>query len=616
MSTTYSVVLSLSTTGSLDAKLGSVGSAAEKVEKSIAKVGSSASTMGSAMEGFGNKMGSVLDSVIGKVADVGIGLAKWGGAGLLAGAVYGVASLNAQLETTQISLGAIFQAQGLTGNFEAGMTVAADQIAKMKTDVMTLPGTFSQLAALMQTTATTGIAAGMNADDLRKFSGETMLTASIVAPTIDNNLLSKEIVNLLAGKAGTHNILGLRLGLQGDEAKKFNALSNEDRWKDLEARFAKYKDAAAEIGNSWKAQLTSLKDNVLFKVMQPITEPLFNTVKADLIEVNEWFKANEASVQRFTWAVGNNLARAWDSVVDGVKKLEPVFEKIAAYIENFDGSQFSTLLKRGALGAIGVEMLPSAMRGIGAGAGALAGVEGAGALAGPVGLTAGVLGFGAVAAITAGAVYDLTDKTSTFHSQAVGDYDMITEHGELALKHTESLAAEGIKPMGLAAGVALSELHDLTYGLDTFVGALDYVVLHAKSGADDLAQTLGIGAGIDWSRTAEGVKDALIGGVSLAAPLLGGFLASLALHSDDEAGQLVHRKQYEFSNTGLLDPNQAAALNLKPEQRNFGTTIQKVEIVVKGSDDPSRVAKSVLRHLQELQKHRTSNHPLLNGLDT
>ena len=53
-----------------------------------------------------------------KAIDVGLELAKWGGAAIAGVATYGVAHLNNELEQTQISLAAIGQAQGYVGSFE------------------------------------------------------------------------------------------------------------------------------------------------------------------------------------------------------------------------------------------------------------------------------------------------------------------------------------------------------------------------------------------------------------------------------------------------------------------------------------------------------------------
>ena len=559
MSTTYSVLLSLRTEGDLTAKVGSVGAAADKADTSIKK-------MGSSFESIGAKMGNAMSSVASAIATIGVGVAKWGGAALFAGAAYGVGQLNNQLEQTQISLGAIYQAQGLAGTFADGMATASSQIAKMKTDVMTLPGTFGQLAQLMQTTATTGIAAGMNEDQLRKFAGRTMLTASIVAPTIDNNLLSKEIVNLLAGKAGTHNILGLRLGLQGEEAKKFNAMAPEQRLAELNKIFDKYKDATDAIAHSWRAQFTTLKDIALYQVLQPITQPLFEHVKADLVKVNDYFLTHKTQVEHYVNIVAYRVAGAWDSVVSTVEKLKPVFEWLGNKLESFHASDITKAFKEAGELALGLKIGSAAVPLAASAIGSLAGGGGIAVVS-----VASFLGATAIAAL-AGTGLAIADNLSDPANHPVTVSQMTAVYGDMA-------------------GIS-KDFHQVAYDMKELVGTIGGIG----------ASLLAIGA--NMGRATSGALSDIVD--RLSHPL-GGNIHSYS--ATDFNGRTYDTLESHFR---TLDEH-LAANPTPPKQRDSAVTNIKVDIVVKGSDDPTRVARKTLEAFEarynDRQKRISQHNP-------
>lgn len=574
MSTTYEVILALKTQGDLLASVSKVGSAAEKAESAVAKMGDRAKSASSAFESMGQSVGNALGSIVDKVTDVGLGLAKWGAVAAVGVLAYGVANLNSSLEQTQNSFAAIFQAQGISPNFQSALSVSADQVSKMKKDVMTLPGTFTQLAQLMQTTATTGIAAGMDADALRKFAGRTMLTASIVAPTIDNNLLSKEIVNLLAGKAGTHNILGLRLGLQGDEAKKFNALAPEARLAELNKIYDKYKDATDAIGVSWKAQFTSLKDNVLFKILQPVTQPLFEHVKADLMKLNDWFVKNQSQIEHYVNIVAYRLADAWDKVIDTVGKLGPMMERMERFMERFHLSDISAAVKDIGLSLLGAKALSYAIPA----ATSLAAPAIGQVLAG-TGLTGisvvSFLGAATLAAVGfagAGAADNITNANGNFHESTMQDVEGIKKSAK-SLWGTLEQDFEHFRPyMDMAGRLLTNQFDAILRGADIFAQSVELML-------EPIDQ---LGYGI--SKLMPGFKD----------------MVGIANGVFNPIGYITDKSH-------LNTPQEWSANHPQPQPRDFGTTIQKVEIVVKGSDDPTRVARLTLEKLLEISRHKTSS---------
>src|SRR5580704_12347377 len=150
MDTVYRVVLSLASEGSLTAKVGELGAKAEDTHKAIHGLGEGAKFIGESFSELSFKVGDFLEGIADKAFSAAESVAKVGAAAVVGVATYGVAHLNNELEQTQVSLGAIAQAQGFTSTFEDGFKAAGEQVAKMKQDVKTLPGDLGQLSNMMK----------------------------------------------------------------------------------------------------------------------------------------------------------------------------------------------------------------------------------------------------------------------------------------------------------------------------------------------------------------------------------------------------------------------------------------------------------------------------------
>lgn len=305
--------------------------------------GGSIASEARATEGAVSHMGEMIKSSLGGMADaftdvvekaghLTMGLGMVAGAAGLGAMAYGVAHLNTELETTQISMGAIFQAQGFAGTFGSAFGMAADQLSKMKQDVKSLPGDLGQLSDIMKTIATPAAQAGARPDDMRQLAGRTMLVGTILGVQQDQG--AREMAMLLSGRSGAHNVLGTRLGFIGDEAKKLNAAAPVERWKMINAELDKYGGAAERFSNSMVAQSTTLKDNVKYALLGPATSPLFESVKHTIADTNRWFDANQARVSKFAGALGTDLAHAWDRGVELAYSWGPVVVSFAKDVRN------------------------------------------------------------------------------------------------------------------------------------------------------------------------------------------------------------------------------------------------------------------------------------------
>lgn len=591
MSTTYSVVLQLSTTGSLDAKLQNVGQKAGAAHNALKAVGEHARGLGERIAGLGEHLGGMVEGVVDKVTGIGEAFLKVGAAAAVATATYAVGHLNNELEQTQISLGAIAQAQGFANTFEEGFGMAGKQLKAMKQDVKTLPGDLGQLSNIMKMIATPAAQGGANMDQIRKLAGRTMLTGTILGVPME--VASREMANLLAGRAGAHNILGSRLGFIGGAAKQFNAMDAAHRLAAINKELDKYAGATNRFSQSFIAQWTTLKDNIKYSVLAEATAPLFERIKTSIGAINSLFEHNADRVAAFTRMVGTDLVKAWDMVAARVAKLEPIFWRLVEGASRLTSTKAEGFLAKAALGLLGAKVAGPAISGasgmlggalsmggkiaqIAGSASAMEGLASAFAvLANPVtigAVAAGLAALGTAAVAVVGAIHAITDETSSFHDYAVTLWHEIS-----------AIAEDSFERIRGAVG-------ELVTAITPFVDQLGTELLYAIREAAPLLSTVADG----FLATASAIRHVL--GVMRAIPGVGGLIPG----GDDEgASGGPARTSTAWSDRGGGGHKMKEAAEVFGEAvakrgaggGGGGTHVQKVEIVVNSNQDPSRIAR-------------------------
>ena len=109
-----------------------------------------------------------------------------------------------------------------------GMSVAADVMSQMRKDAAALPGEFRDLVGIFKTISIPGFQAGASVDEIRAVAAQAMAVSQVMGLPMEQ--ASRELAMLLEGRAGAHNVLGMRLaGLAGQRAEAFNKLTAADR---------------------------------------------------------------------------------------------------------------------------------------------------------------------------------------------------------------------------------------------------------------------------------------------------------------------------------------------------------------------------------------------------
>lgn len=600
--TRYDVVLSLSTEGSLSAKVGDLGAKAESTNRSLRGMGDGARDAGESAAAMGERFGGALEGIADQAIETALHLGKLGAIAGTAAIAYGVGHLNNELEQTQMSLGAIAQAQGFASTFERGFALAGDELAQMKQDVKTLPGDLGQLSNAMKMIATPAAQAKASMDQIEKLAAKTMLVGTILG--VQNDVGSREMAGLLAGRAGSHNILGARLGFIGDSAKKLNAAAPEVRLALINTELAKYQGAADRFGQSFIANFTTLKDNVKYGLLAEATSPLFERVKHSMAEINTYFDDHKEKVKEIADTIGHRLVGGWDELENRFKRIEPVVAKIADHILHMQPAEIGKKLEEAGKAALalkvggmaisaGSSLIPRLMAGGAGGAGAAEG--GMMALLPAMGVAFGTVAAAAIP--VAGALDDLTDASRKYH-----DADVILAE-RLGQKMEQVSAAidpsiNSIRALADSLGnELLKEANNAARDLLFLANAAGDVshMFHLFSRTNFWTN----GAHGDWKKDLESIDT-----FDRSKDVPGGI-------KDHEIADLMDHHDEAFGNGRAAKDE--AQLKARPSP---STTIQKVEIVVSGSSDPSRVSRLVLDEFKKLVRNPTSSPHVPNYAST
>lgn len=551
------------------------------MDKSVSKIGSG-------LKDIGGGLSDIFTDIVEKVGRVALKFGEMGVAGAAAATAFGL-KFNDELEQTQISIASIFSANGVANNMVDGMDQASKIMQQMRKDAQALPGTFQELTLMMKTMAIPGFQAGMSTERLEQLSAQSMAVAKVAGVSIP--VAAREMATLMSGHATSANVMALRLGIIGDEAKKFRAMSPEERVTVLTHALEKYKGSIDTFSNSFEALSTTLKDNVM-GFLANMTRPLFDNIKSTIKEANNWFDTHKIAAHELAFAIGDKLAAAWgvgvtqfkkwmpvveqfakdfsSRMLDTWHKMEPIIEKIARYIKDalvnseqtFD--KIENVLKAYVALKIGSELSPL-LSGL-AKLGAIPGLGGAGAAATALGPAA------AVAAVGGAGILDmLTDPDNKYHDQANVELIGLKVEAE-KLKESFGGLREAVDLLG---GGMLTIAHEIT-------GAFNDI-------SDTIGDLFHPGRVLDPKEMER---------------------RGLKLHEDEpfaiERNMELHGRAFV---AGILKGSAAPS---KDPPHMPGTVIGKVEIVVNQTGDPERISRVLFDKMSGMTRFRRTS-PYVNN---
>lgn len=609
--------------------------AGEKVDKLKSKFDTAKASSGELSGAFKDLGANAIGVFYGAVEAAGALAFQLGAAGVGAaiGAVtYGVIGLNSELETTKVSLGAVLNANNQASGIEDGVQKASGWIAQMKKDARDLPGEFEDLLGIVQSSAGTAFNAGLDIPRFEKVASSVM--AASKALHVQTDQAGRELAQLFEGRAGAHNVLGMRLKIDAHAVyedldhvkKKFKDLSEEGRVKAIEDAVGKFEPAIKAFGMTYDAQSSTLVDNVK-NLIQLGTKELFGRVVQDLAEINDWFAENRDTVEQYARQAGHWLVdvhdkarkvaeewlpilkdfgeRAYSKFVDMWRDAGPIISSVAQSVKEFLGDKDSverltTLLKLYVAAKVGGAVMSGGPFGgvmkaaLADGAASSAG----GALVGGAG-GAGALGTAAFAAAIAGvalAVWqgmklssEVNDRASDQWKGDVNQARLLSEDQGGQISYTNEYTR----------GV----LEDAYKNADNFKSTLDGV-LSGTIALQDAVTNMTEAAG----QAAYDLQDFAIG-----------------LHNvvDDMNKTLKDARDADMKDIGDFAAHYMAAMNLADQQagrqpgdddkkrkkdtKGGGSTTVNINFTISSNQSPDQIARKVVQKLVDKRRFRVTS---------
>lgn len=600
----------------------------------------------------GVALGGAFDWAAGRA----VSLAKWtgaiGGAAVFAGLTYGVRSLNAEIEKTQVALATIMSVQGFAPDVAGGLAPAAKLIKEMRVDARLLPGEFEDLRNIFLTGAVPAFRSGLDPEKWRELASKVMAAGVVSSLPLDQ--VAREMGLLLEGRSGSHNVLGLRLmGLSGDRAQEFNKLSGEKRVERLSAELDKFAGSIDVFSKTYEAASSTFVDN--FKtVALRVTEPLFHGIVDSLNDANHWFDANQQQIDIWAEAIGERIGDAFDYGRETIEewgplvldfadaaesRLESLWETLKPFAETFRDVMHDALADPNGT----IDKLTTLAEALLVLKGLSLGVAFSGALGGGLGKGAGALGMarGAViggglaalipALLEAQSQVDMDrkiGKKGAWYGRPLGD-ELIPEwFGPRGSKQREtfdamsldSIGRWGRGPEGLFGDAPKPFVDQYQPGLNQTIPRFAEYAAEAEELVDQMYEnnlTLGemkhaLAEASDGIRARFGEASAAAFDLAASTKMAAEELENMGVRANrmmdffmsrpDNWEDNRFRDLADWSVRNAKDP--AKKDTVKPKGGG-GTHIQKVEIVVTANDSPSRVARLIFGAINREARNRT-----------
>lgn len=233
----------------------------------------------------------------------------------LAGLTYGVAHLNAQAEATGVGIAGMVQAAEVTNSsggvatWAESMAFAEQTMVQIRRDAAALPGEADDFVEVFRAGLPAALEAGMRASDVSQFTNR--FAAVGISFRVDSEQIGRDLNLMLQGRAGAHVNMWNRLkSTIGKTAEQFNALTAAQRQATIDTALRRYQGMIDAYGNTWEA-VSSTTVSYFKDVLRFTSRPMFDALKGDMREMNEWWGAHERQVQEVANGVGHLLVGAY-----------------------------------------------------------------------------------------------------------------------------------------------------------------------------------------------------------------------------------------------------------------------------------------------------------------
>jgi len=200
---------------------------------------------------------------------------------------------NAAIESATLGIATLIATQGrfidsqgreLRGMeaLNAARQVAAEQMQQLKVAGLETTATTQQLTAAFQQGLAPGLAAGLNVDQVRRFT--VAMTQAAGALDMPMNQLGEEVRSLLGGNIDPRNTrIATALGITNAQIKELKAQGPEKLFAFLEEKLSMFQAAGVETARTWSG-LTSNVQEAAETAAGMATQPMFDKLKTGLQE--------------------------------------------------------------------------------------------------------------------------------------------------------------------------------------------------------------------------------------------------------------------------------------------------------------------------------------------
>lgn len=216
--------------------------------------------------------------------------------------------LDTAAESAQIAMAGLMNASRFPGadDMNMSMVMSSQLMNTMRTDAAALSGTYEQMQTIFQATIPVAKEAAQSLMSAEKLSGKVMEFGNTF--NIPAEFIGGEFRRLMEGQASNRNALFRDLSsfMGHIDPKDFNALTSPEKWQKVTDALEHFDPMFKRIGDTGKAQLSTFESywNQLVRIG---TGGVFEGLKHELKEVNDWYTKHQAMVDDMAKKLGKDL---------------------------------------------------------------------------------------------------------------------------------------------------------------------------------------------------------------------------------------------------------------------------------------------------------------------
>jgi hypothetical protein len=222
--------------------------------------------------------------------------------------LHSIWELDTAAESAQIAMAGLMNASQFRGadDFNTSMVMSSELMKIMRADAAALSGTYEQMQAIFQATIPVAKEAGQSLMTAEKLTGKVMEFGNTF--NIPAEFIGSEFRRMMEGQASNRNALFKDLSsfMGHISGQEFNALTSPEKWEKVTAAIARFDPMFQRVGETGKAQLSTLESywNQLVRIG---TGGMFEGLKHELKEVNDWYAKHQAMVDDMVKKLGKDL---------------------------------------------------------------------------------------------------------------------------------------------------------------------------------------------------------------------------------------------------------------------------------------------------------------------